>query len=68
MRKGEFLIEWQAFIQETFIRALDEQENLEMIYILCSGKAIAMPFILNTLIFFLFLLHRGTIRKTFQLC
>lgn len=32
-----------------FLSAPDEQENLEMVSILCDEKAISMPFLLNTL-------------------
>lgn len=59
----KFLIEWQAFIQETFLSAPDEQQNLEMIYILYDGKAISMSFFLCTLFCFLSFTLQGHYNK-----
>lgn len=41
----ECLIDWQAFIQETILSVPDEQRHLEMISVLCTGKAISLPFL-----------------------
>lgn len=41
---GEFLIDLQALIQETVLSASAEPQNLAMDYIMCTGKAISMPF------------------------